>query len=48
MIGGKKVEKPQKSKFKPNREKDTFKQFRKKHRDKTAYRLSKEEEKDVS
>lgn len=48
MIGGKKVEKPQKSKFKNNREKDNFRDIRKKHKDKAAYRLQRQEEQDDS
>jgi len=46
--GGKKFVKTQKSKFKENNEKDTFKQFRKKHKDKQAYRLQRQEEKDAN
>jgi len=46
--GGKKFEKGEKSKFKNNREKDSFKDIRKKHKDKAAYRLQKQEEKDDS
>jgi hypothetical protein len=46
--GGKKFEKAEKSKFKPNREKDSFRQFRKKHKDKATYRMIKDEDKDVS
>lgn len=46
--GGKKFEKTEKSKFKPNREKESFRQFRKKHKDKQTYRLSKQEDEDVS
>lgn len=45
--GGKKFEKTQKSKFKEKTEKETFRGFRKKHKDKQAYRLMKDEEKDV-
>lgn len=44
ISGGKKVEKPQKSKFKSNREKDSFRDIRKKHKDKATYRLQKQEE----
>lgn len=44
--GGKKFERTEKSKFKPKREKDTFKQFRNKHKDKAAYRLQKAEKSD--
>jgi len=44
MQTGGKLIKTQKSKFKQNREKDTFKEFRKKHRDKATYRLLKQEE----
>lgn len=46
--GGKKFEKTQKSKFKEKTEKETFKGFRNKHKDKQAYRLQRQEEKDVS
>jgi hypothetical protein len=46
--GGKKFEKPKKLKFKKNYDKETLKQFRKKHNDKTTYRMLKDEEKNVS
>lgn len=46
--GGKKFEKTEKSKFKPKREKESFREVRKKHRDKAAYRLKKQEEQDDS
>lgn len=46
--GGKKFEKPEKSKFKPNREKESFREVRKKHKDKATYRLRKQEEQDDS
>lgn len=46
--GGKKFEKPRKSKFKKNQEKESLRSFRKKHHDKATYRLMKDEEKDVS
>jgi len=46
--GGKKFEKTQKSKFKDKSEKETFRGFRNKHKDKQAYRLQRQEEKDVS
>ena len=45
--GGRKFEKPQKSKFKKNEDRETFKQFRNKHNDKALYRMLKKEEKDV-
>ena len=44
FTGGKKVIKTQKSKFRPEREKETLKEFKKKHHDKTTYRLMKNEE----
>jgi hypothetical protein len=46
--GGRKFEKPQKSKFKKNEDRETFRQFRNKHNDKALYRMLKKEEKDVS
>ncbi len=46
--GGRKFEKPQKSKFRKNEDRETLKQFRNKHHDKTLYRMLKKEEKDVS
>lgn len=46
--GGKKFEKGEKSKFKSNREKESFKTIRKKHKDKQAYRLQKQEVQDDS
>lgn len=46
--GGKKFEKTQKSKFKDKSEKETFRGFRKKHKDKQAYRLHKQEVQDDS
>ena len=45
--GGKKFEKPQKSKFRKNEDRETFRQFRNKHNDKALYRMLKKEEKDV-
>jgi hypothetical protein len=45
--GGRKFEKPQKSKFRKNEDRETFKQFRNKHNDKALYRMLKRE-KDVS
>lgn len=48
IVGGSKVEKTQKSKFKKNVDKETLKQFRKKHRDKATYRMIRNEEKNVS
>jgi len=45
--GGRKFEKPQKSKFKKNEDRETFRQFRNKHNDKALYRMLKKEEKDV-
>jgi len=44
--GGRKFEKSQKSKFKKNEDRETFKQFRNKHHDKALYRMLKRE-KDV-
>jgi hypothetical protein len=46
MQTGSKLVKPNKSKFKQSNEKETFKEFRKKHRDKATYRLLKQEEMD--
>jgi hypothetical protein len=46
--GGRKFEKPQKSKFRKNEDRETFRQFRNKHNDKALYRMLKKEEKDVS
>jgi hypothetical protein len=46
MQTGSKLVKPNKSKFKKNKEKETFKEFRKKHHDKSTYRLLKQEEKE--
>lgn len=46
MQTGNKLIKTQKSKFKKDKEKETFKEFRKKHHDKATYRLMKQEEKD--
>lgn len=45
ITGGKQIIKTQKSKFKKNEDKETLKQFRKKHRDKATYRMMKDEEK---
>jgi hypothetical protein len=45
--GGRKFEKPQKSKFRKNEDRETFRQFRNKHNDKALYRMLKKEEKDV-
>jgi hypothetical protein len=44
--GSKQIIKTQKSKFKKNQDKETLKQFRKKHHDKSTYRLMKDEGKD--
>jgi hypothetical protein len=46
--GGRKFEKSQKSKFKKNEDRETFKQFRNKHNDKALYRMLRREQKDVS
>lgn len=46
MQTGSKLVKPIKSKFKKDKDKETFKEFRKKHQDKATYRLLKKEEKD--
>jgi len=46
--GGRKFEKSQKSKFKKNEDRETFKQFRNKHNDKALYRMLRREKKDVS
>ena len=48
IVGGSKIEKTQKSKFKKNVDRETLSQFRKKHKDKATYRMLKDEEKDVS
>ena len=44
MQTGSKLFKTQKSKFKKDKEKETFKEFRKKHHHKSTYRLMKQEE----
>ena len=46
--GTKKTEKTQKLKFKKNHDRETLKQFRKKHKDKATYRMLKDEVKDVN
>ena len=46
--GGRKFEKPQKSKFRKNEDRETFRPFRNKHNDKALYRMLKKEQKDVS
>lgn len=46
IVGGKKFEKFERTKSKKDEERETFKEFRKKHRDKALYRMRKEEEKD--
>jgi hypothetical protein len=46
--GTKKTEKTQNLKFKKNHDRETLKQFRKKHKDKATYRMLKDEEKDVN
>lgn len=47
IVGGKKFEKFQRTKSKKaDEERETFKEVRKKHRDKALYRMRKEEEKD--
>ena len=46
--GGRKFEKPQKSKFRKNEDRETFRQFRNKHNDKALYSMLKKEQKDVS
>jgi len=46
ISGGKKFEKTQKSKFKKNKDEyETFKQMKKRQKDKVSYRLMREEEK---
>jgi hypothetical protein len=48
MFSSKKFEKPQKSKMRKHETgKESFKDARKKHRDKSTYRLMKEEEKNA-
>jgi hypothetical protein len=44
--GSKQIIKTQKSKFKKNQDRETLKQFKKKHHDKTTYRLARNEDKD--
>jgi hypothetical protein len=44
ISGGRKYEKPQKTKFKRNRDSENFKLNKQKHHDKSTYRLSKQEE----
>jgi len=45
ISGGKKFEKTQKSKFKKNKDEfETFKQMKKRQKDKVSYRLMREEE----
>ena len=46
--GGRKFEKTQKSKFKKNEDRETFKQFRNKQNDKSLYRMLKKEKTDVN
>lgn len=46
VTGSKHLIKPQKSKFKKDRDKETFKQFRKKHQDKATYRMLRNEERE--
>jgi hypothetical protein len=45
ISGGRKYEKPQKTKFKKNRDSENFKLNRQKHHDKSTYKLRREEEK---
>lgn len=46
IVGGKKFEKFQRTKYKDKKdeEKETFKEVRKKHRDKATYRMMKQDE----
>ena len=46
LVGGKKYQKPSKTKFKKNRDKEDQHLFRQKHHDKNAYRLIKQERED--
>lgn len=43
MSGGKKLQKPTKTKFRPNGEESFFKKEKQKHQDKSAYRLMRRE-----
>jgi hypothetical protein len=43
FTGGKKIQKPNKTKFNKNRDKEEYKFEKKKHHDKTLYRLAREE-----
>ena len=44
--GGQKFQKPEKTKFKKNRDREDSKLEKKRHHDKTFYRLAKEEKED--
>lgn len=46
FTGGKKIQKPNKTKFHKNRDKEEYKFEKKKHHDKTLYRLAREERKE--
>lgn len=43
ISGGKKFDKPQKTKFKKNRDRESMKHEKQRHHDKSFYRLAKEE-----
>jgi hypothetical protein len=45
-IGGKKIMKTQKTKFRKNKDKETFNGSKQKHHDKSFYRLAKQEKED--
>ena len=46
LTGGKKYQKPTKTKFKKNRDKENQNLFKSKHHDKSVYRLVKQEKED--
>ncbi len=46
LTGGKKYQKPVKTKFKKNRDKENQNLFKPKHHDKSVYRLAKQEKED--
>lgn len=47
MIGGIRVERVQKTKFRKEKDQENFSSKKKKHHDKSTYRMSKEEDHDV-
>lgn len=48
ISGGKKFDKPQKTKFKKNRDREPLKQGKPRHHDKSFYRLVKEEKQEYA